>query len=79
MIRTQQTIQTAALAPKLKNIPKAVASDFVEPTLKGRGRPASGKETVTLRLREEVVAYYKSLGDDWRDRMAADLAKGAGR
>lgn len=43
--------------------------------VKGAGRPASGKETVTLRLDARVVAYYKSFGDDWRQAMIDDLKK----
>jgi uncharacterized protein (DUF4415 family) len=35
-----------------------------------RGRPASGKETVTLRVNAEAVAYFKSLGDDWKSMMS---------
>lgn len=44
---------------------------------RGRGRPNSGKETVTLRLDSAIVAYYKTYGDDWRVAMEDALRKGA--
>lgn len=44
---------------------------------RGRGRPASGKETVTLRLDARTVAFFKTYGDDWREAMADALDKAA--
>ncbi len=47
---------------------------------RGRGRRHSGKETVTLRVDAAVVAWFKkSYGDDWRSRMARELAITSGR
>lgn len=47
------------------------------PQKRGRGRPASGKETVTLRLDAGTVAFFKTYGDDWREAMADALDKAA--
>ncbi|NTG73290.1 BrnA antitoxin family protein [Agrobacterium rhizogenes] len=44
---------------------------------KGRGRPPSGKETVTLRVETNVVAYFKTFGDDWKSAMIDALRKAA--
>lgn len=46
---------------------------------RGRGRPASGKETVTLRLDAQTVAFFKTYGDDWREAMSDALDKAAMR
>ncbi|NTJ46895.1 BrnA antitoxin family protein [Agrobacterium rhizogenes] len=67
-------IRTKLIEPA--SIPKPKA-DKEPPSPRGRGRPSSGKETVTLRVSAEAVAVYRSFGDDWRDQMAADLATSA--
>jgi len=52
---------------------------FEEPAPRGRGRPSSGKETVTLRVDAETMAFYKTFGQGWRDAMIKALDKGAYR
>lgn len=36
---------------------------------KGRGRPASGKTLITLRLDPDVIAKFKATGAGWQARM----------
>jgi uncharacterized protein (DUF4415 family) len=38
-----------------------------------RGRPASGKVRVTMRMDPEVVAHFKADGPGWQARMNAVL------
>lgn len=48
----------------------------IEPVEKrGRGRPASGNETVTLRISSAVLAYYRVSGEGWQARLNADLIR----
>jgi uncharacterized protein (DUF4415 family) len=42
---------------------------------RGRGRPHSGNETVTLRLSSAVLAHYRASGDGWQSRLNADLVR----
>lgn len=49
------------------------------PQKRGRGRPASGKETVTLRLDARTVAFFKTYGDEWREAMSDALDRAAMR
>ncbi|NTI80434.1 BrnA antitoxin family protein [Rhizobium rhizogenes] len=65
-------IRTKLIEPV--SVPKPEA-DKEPSSPRGRGRPSSGKETVTLRVNADAVASYKALGEDWRDHMAADLAR----
>lgn len=49
-------------APELKAKPVAAVK-------RGRGRPASGKDRVTIRLDPDVIAKFKATGDGWQSRM----------
>lgn len=46
-----------------------------DPKPRSRGRPSSGKETVTLRVDAQTVAFFKASGDDWREAMCDVLDK----
>jgi uncharacterized protein (DUF4415 family) len=79
-IQYAQTSPIKEIAAKAKEIRKQ--AEQIETDLRHqldekrrRGRPISGKETVTLRVGAEVVARYKSLGEGWKDQMAADIEK----
>ena len=63
-------------APKADEHP---AEPISPPPKKGRGRPSSGKETVTLRLDARTVAFFKTYGEDWREAMSDALDKAAFR
>lgn len=42
---------------------------------RARGRPQSGKETVTLRLSVKVVEHFKPLGKGWKQAINAYLVE----
>lgn len=42
---------------------------------KGRGRPPSGNETVTLRISTKVLEHYRGTGPGWQARLNDDLRK----
>ncbi len=67
-------------AKKVRQQAQAIEAALTEIAVKrGRGRPVSGKETVTLRLDSRTVAFFKgkSYGKDWRLTMADALDKAA--
>jgi uncharacterized protein (DUF4415 family) len=55
-------------------------ANAMEKAIATRGRPRvpAPKQAVTLRLDPDVIAMFKSQGDDWRGRMSTALKKAAG-
>lgn len=58
-------------APKKAEAPKP-------PEKRGRGRPSSGKELVTLRISSAVLAHYRATGHGWQARINDALRKAVG-
>jgi uncharacterized protein (DUF4415 family) len=91
VIQTKQDIPLNPLAARkptatlvkvtIENPPKPPPSKL--PTIKvdweqpkrGRGRPQSGKETVTLRLSGKVVEHFKPHGKHWKQAIDAYLVE----
>lgn len=71
MIRTT-TIQPA---PVEKTAPKPGAVIPEANVKRGRGRPLSGKETVTIRISSAVLAKYRASGEGWQTRLNDDLVR----
>ena len=61
--------------PKQDPLPPVKASKPKEKPAekRPRGRPQSGKETVTLRLSVEVINHFKPLGKNWKQAVDAYL------
>lgn len=54
---------------------KAMVEPAADLAKRGRGRPSSGKERVTIRLDADVLASYRSLGPGWQGVLNSDLRK----
>lgn len=61
-------------AARPKNPDPKPKSDRIDTAVKrGRGRPPSGNETVTLRISSDVLAFYRSKGKGWQAMINEDL------
>lgn len=65
-------------APPIKPTPVKSVMPMLSAEKRGRGRPPSGKEIVTIRFDADLVAHYRATGDGWQSRMNDDLRKAAG-
>lgn len=57
-----------------KSAPKVDASPRITDK-RGRGRPPSQKETITIRISADVLAYFRASGRGWQARLDATLRK----
>ena len=59
--------------PKTKSTAKTTDAPSDTPKKRLRGRPKSGNETITIRLKTETIDQYRSSGDGWRSRLQEDI------
>ena len=66
-----RAINTAAKAdPKAQPLtPNQLAAMVPLRALRGRPKSESPKQLVSVRYSQEVLAYFKSTGEDWQSRM----------
>lgn len=73
-IKFGTTGQPDKAKPKSRPQANAVKLDPVaSPVERGRGRPPSGKELVTMRLDGDLLAYYRAKGKGWQSALNNDL------
>jgi uncharacterized protein (DUF4415 family) len=58
---------------------REVMPEVVEAMKRGRPKLAKTKVAISLRVDEDVVSGYRSLGRGWQTQMSLDLAKAIGR
>lgn len=57
----------------IKIKPADTAPKLAPQAERGRGRPPSGKELVTMRIDADVLAHYRSQGKGWQARLNDDI------
>jgi uncharacterized protein (DUF4415 family) len=62
-------------APPTKPLDPKPSEETMHVEKRARGRPQSGKETVTLRLNSKVVEHFKPHGKGWKQAIDAYLVK----
>lgn len=50
-----------------------MAIEYTENKPKPRGRPASGKDAITIRLDPQILAHYRAMGKGWHAKLNEDL------
>jgi len=70
-----------ALAEGPESLPPDLLAAFPNTAAKPRGRPRkeAPKVAVSLRLDQDVLAYYRSAGAGWQVRLNEVLRRGMGR
>jgi uncharacterized protein (DUF4415 family) len=70
---TTKPVQRQEAQPSPAPPPKPVPSIPTEK--RGRGRPPSGKEPVTILISSDILKHYRTTGKGWQARLDADLRK----
>jgi uncharacterized protein (DUF4415 family) len=75
--RSRRSLSKADDAPEITDKWLAEADRYRGPTLVRRGRPAgtAKKTQTTVRISNDVLAFFRSSGRGWQTRMDAALKK----